>query len=582
MICPSCGCDNDAEAVFCDECGVQLRLTEDNSKEDIEYVAPFVPEQIIWDTYKVLSILQNDLNCILYEVEKVEGGERCLVCELVERIDRAEDIFKLLRSLNSDYIWHCDQLKEDELGKARYLIGEMPGIPLRRYLVEKAVTYIEVAKIGCDILEGLGEVHKFGYVYNGISPDSVWISAEGRARLVRFDRVISKAVAVADGTVVDGFSAPEVYGLDGGKLTRRSDIFSVGALLLFMLLGRELSFNEDGNSVLPTTLRFKAKNLTKVIDKAVKREPSDRWLSASEMAQALSACITSSSTMSVNGVETAPATGYAQTTNSTFGRYVVAKKSHVGAVRKVNQDAFLEMTLSVCERDIPTIVNFVAIIDGMGGEAEGDKAASLAARAIASELVRLTLPLKNDGETTVLLPEDPKQRNSFIIERVVKKANEVIFAYASKAERRKGMGCTISCVLLDGDQATFGHVGDTRGYRMANDLDQVTTDHSFVGQLVQMGALTREEARHSPKRSIIYRALGTQPDVEVEVYQRVIAPREYIMLSSDGVWEYYSDEELFSYFTANLTPSQICENLISTCLERGANDNATVAIIRHM
>jgi len=95
-----------------------------------------------------------------------------------------------------------------------------------------------------------------------------------------------------------------------------------------------------------------------------------------------------------------------------------------------------------------------------------------------------------------------------------------------------------------------------------------------------MGTLTREEARRSPKRSIIYRALGTQPDVEVEIYRRTLVPGEYIMLSSDGVWEYYSDEELFSYFQKNLAPAQICELLVNTCLERGADDNTTVVVIR--
>lgn len=255
-------------------------------------------------------------------------------------------------------------------------------------------------------------------------------------------------------------------------------------------------------------------------------------------------------------------------------------KSHVGMVCSINQDACLELRLSAREKDVPITAHLVVVADGMGGEAEGDKAASLAIRALAHEVVERFLTFNVGTGTTVLLPPDPAERNAYILRRGMERANRTIFQYASQDPSRRGMGCTMTAVLLEGDLAVFGHVGDTRGYRVADELDQVTTDHSLVGRLVQMGRLTREEARHSPQRSVIYRALGTNPDVEVDLYDRRLAAGEYLLVSSDGVWEYYTDEELLAFFQGHPEPQAICEKLVQTCLDRGADDNATCAIVQ--
>ena len=619
MICPTCGYENKKEDIFCDECGAQLKLEQVSKNTKNAQDGPLEVGQIVWNRYEVLAVLQSDADCIFYELKDLEAadhsatanndevtgaaedqfeqpsetdentadsvplseesGRELLLCEFPSNSSKATEIFASLSPVEHDCMWPLWELKEAESAGKSYLLGPKLGVPLRQYLQTNSLNVAEINQIGCDILSALKIFHNMCKLFNGISLDSVWITPQKRAVLTRYDRVVAKFQANDVCTVIDGFSAPEAYGLEGGELSRRSDIFSTGALLFYLLTGRTISISDMSANTFPAALRLKAKALTRVVMRAIKRNPQERWLSASEMSEALSACAF------VPGVNTEEITEPQEkpsykVTRSVFGGYTVAKKTNVGAVRKINQDAYLELTLSACERDIPTTVQFVGVIDGMGGEAEGDKAASLAVRAIASELVRLFMPLKNDADTTLLLPENPLERNAFILEHAIKKANETIFNYACKSPRRRGMGCTISCVLLDGENVTFGHVGDTRGYRMSKELDQVTTDHSVVGQLVQMGTLTREEARRSPKRSIIYRALGTQPDVEVEVYRRVLVPGEYIMLSSDGVWEYYSDEELFSYFQRNLAPAQICELLVNTCLERGADDNTTVVIIR--
>lgn len=622
MICPTCGYENRKEDNYCDECGAQFKLEQVNEDKKATESGPLKVGQIVWQHYKVVSVLQSDADCIFYELKDLEAANKVvsadeqpkekdqegnnsesdakesekksetaalvceetndnlLLCEFPSNPTKAAEVFADLSSVEHECMWPLWDLKQSEDGSdKKYLLGPKPGIPLRQYLQDHSLNFTEINQIGCDILGALKIFHNMCKLFNGISLDSVWITPQKRAVLTRYDRVVAKFQADDVCTVIDGFSAPEAYGLDGGELSRRSDIFSVGALLFYLLTGKTINVSNMSANVFPAALRLKAKALTRVIMRAIKRNPQERWLSASEMAEALLSCASMPGVGSEEIAEPQEKPGY-KVTRSVFGGYTIAKKTNVGAVRKINQDAYLELIVSACERDIPTTVQFVGVIDGMGGEAEGDKAASLAARAVVAELVRLFMPLKNDEATTLLLPENPLERNAFILEHAIRKANETIFNYACKSPRRRGMGCTISCVLLDGENVTFGHVGDTRGYRMSKELDQVTTDHSVVGQLVQMGTLTREEARRSPKRSIIYRALGTQPDVEVEIYRRTLVPGEYIMLSSDGVWEYYSDEELFSYFQKNLAPAQICELLVNTCLERGADDNTTVVVIR--
>lgn len=574
MNCPACGCENAPDAIYCDDCGAQIKPSCENEPAVKAPAEPLALDSLLDGQLKIVKVVHFDSLGGLYKAETVKDDEAPqdqLVAEWPDQ--HSENVWSLLQALTDSVLW-CPQSKIKYAGRT-FLAGLWPGCSLSNFLSEHSLDTDNIIDIGVQILNGLSLMHREGWTHNGISPDSIWLDNEQNVKIVGYERISrGSGEAEAERCIVPGFSAPEVYGLCGGVIDRRSDLYSVGALLYMLLTGHSVNLEESGSSfAFPTTMAVKLKPLIKVIQKAVKREPNDRFISASEMRQALTAA---GERLKANQAE--PDNGVCG--GQVVGEYTVAKKSHIGMVRRVNQDAFLELTLSACERDRQTQAHFVGVIDGMGGEAEGDKAASLAVRAIAHELTECFLPLKFGGETNILLPDDPALRNAVILERAVKRANASIFKYASENASRRGMGCTISCVLLEGDQATFAHVGDTRGYRFNQELDQVTTDHSMVGQLVQSGALTKEEARHSPHRSVIYRAVGTQAQLDVDIYQRTIAKGEYIMLSSDGVWEYYTDEELLAFFKENLSPQEICERLVNTCLSRGADDNCTTAIIR--
>lgn len=303
--------------------------------------------------------------------------------------------------------------------------------------------------------------------------------------------------------------------------------------------------------------------------RAVSKAPAERYVTAGEMLNALEACL-------ADPADTRAAT-------PVLAGYEIAMKTDIGCVRSINQDACAEVQFVVWEKDVPTRAHLVVVADGMGGEAEGDKAASLAVRSLAREVLTSVLHFQVAGETNRLLPTDPIERARVLLERGIETANRSIHDYAELDPSRRGMGCTMTAVLLVRDTAVMGHVGDTRGYRFrGGELDLVTTDHSLVGRLVQMGQMNREEARNSPQRSIIYRALGTNPEVEVDLYERRLAPGDYLLICSDGVWEYYQDGELSEFFGRGPNAAEAADWLVATCLERGADDNATCAVIRHL
>src|SRR5690606_24240026 len=108
-----------------------------------------------------------------------------------------------------------------------------------------------------------------------------------------------------------------------------------------------------------------------------------------------------------------------------------------------------------------------------------------------------------------------------------------------------GMGCTLTSALVGDGEVTIGHVGDSRAYRLRDDrLEQLTRDHSLVEELVRQGKLTAEEAEVHPQRSIITRALGPEPDVEVDAFTFPARPGDVYLLCSDGLTGMVSDDDI--------------------------------------
>ena len=165
---------------------------------------------------------------------------------------------------------------------------------------------------------------------------------------------------------------------------------------------------------------------------------------------------------------------------------------------------------------------------------------------------------------------------------VVRAANAKIFERAVHDPAVAGMGTTATVAVVDGAAATvtFAHVGDSRAYLYRNGvLEQLTTDHSLVGELVRSGRLTEDEAAVHPHRSVITRALGTDADVEVDTLTLEAAPGDLVLLCSDGLSAMVRDEEIVRLLgSADGAPRESAEALVSAANAAGGEDNVTVVL----
>ena len=203
-----------------------------------------------------------------------------------------------------------------------------------------------------------------------------------------------------------------------------------------------------------------------------------------------------------------------------------------------------------------------AIADGMGGARAGEIAADLAASALEEA----------SAET----------RDAAELATVIAEANRRVWERSRADPATAGMGTTVTIALVDASAGTilFGHVGDSRAYRLRDGiLEQVTTDHSLVAELVESGVLTPEEAERHPQRSAITKAVGTEPSVDADVFTLDTLPSDLFLLCSDGLSDMLSEEEIAAAIeSANRDPEAAGDALVAAANARGGEDNITVVL----
>jgi protein phosphatase len=203
-----------------------------------------------------------------------------------------------------------------------------------------------------------------------------------------------------------------------------------------------------------------------------------------------------------------------------------------------------------------------AIADGMGGAKAGEIAAGIAADTLEGAHSR---PLDADD-----------------LASLISEANLRIWQRSLNDPSTAGMGTTFTVALVDQEAGSvvFGHVGDSRAYRVRDGvLEQITTDHSLVAELVESGVLTPEEAERHPQRSAITRALGTEPEVEPDVFTIEVEPGDLFLLCSDGLSDMLSEEQIAAAIErAGGDPTAAGEELVRNANAEGGDDNITVLL----
>jgi protein phosphatase len=227
-----------------------------------------------------------------------------------------------------------------------------------------------------------------------------------------------------------------------------------------------------------------------------------------------------------------------------------AARSDVGRQRQGNEDSFLERS------------PLFAVADGMGGARAGE---------VASRIAVEQFDVDDDAENP---PEEQ-------LAEVARGANRKIHKMAQEDSAYAGMGTTFTAALVTGKEIAIGHVGDSRLYRFRDgDLERLTHDHSLVEEFVRQGKLTPEEAEVHPQRSIITRALGPEPEVEVDTYTHSGRDGDVYLLNSDGLTGMINEEQVAEILRDRESLEDAAEKLIAAANENGGKDNITVVLFR--
>jgi PPM family protein phosphatase len=262
-------------------------------------------------------------------------------------------------------------------------------------------------------------------------------------------------------------------------------------------------------------------------------------------------------------------------------------KSDVGVIRPGNEDNFLVLNLSTADTWKPAsegdrapenLTGFnqshygslAAVTDGMGGALAGEVASRLAVECVRDRMLELQA-----SPSYSKLPFHERLRLS------IELANLYIYQMSLKRAEYSGMGATFTAVGLFGTTAYFGQVGDSRAYMIRGGrIQQITRDQSLVGQLVEAGHITKEEAEHHTYRNVILQALGASPSVSVVVDRLALRDGDTLLLCSDGLSNKMRADEMKATIDRAGSLKEACEALIASANERGGEDNITVLIAR--
>jgi serine/threonine protein phosphatase PrpC len=228
----------------------------------------------------------------------------------------------------------------------------------------------------------------------------------------------------------------------------------------------------------------------------------------------------------------------------------------VGRLRSGNEDSYF------CGRTV------FAVADGLGGHQGGEVASAAAIEPLAALDGR---ELAKPAEAAEVLAAAIREANAAIIDR------------AAGDPGLWGMGTTVTAAALAGDRhLQLAHVGDSRAYLLRDgSLEQLTTDHTVVGELVRRGRLTPDQAAIHPERSILTRAVGLDPDVPVDTPDPLeLHPGDQVLLCSDGLTETIPDPTIADLLTADPDGDATCRSLIDAANQAGGPDNITVVLLR--
>jgi serine/threonine protein phosphatase PrpC len=584
-VCPICGAnENEHDARFCQTCGSRMDTMlvmsppPDPCERGKIIAERFTIESLLWTapTYNAYSAASSDSHESGYTVieqhlsfdnlfadasrinslsnnpapnpaptavsgsleEVAAGFEQFGIFKPVLHTTEGESLYIIFEQFQGQAMAHLDQM--DEKG-ARGI-----GLAL------------------CALAE---QFHKHGWVYNGFEPYGIVLDRESRPRLIGFDRARQAGSRVVDAPIYPsrGFTAPDLLE-ESGVYDPRADVYSIGALLQFMLTGETLGAGEAlGLYPVATVIP----DLERVIGRALAENPDDRFQSVRELREAL----------------------------TDLNLPVVLQAGHftdVGLVRELNEDSVLTLNLTQYYESVQTQIGLYIVSDGMGGEAAGEVASRVTVRSVAEWVTEklISASLKSTHEEKIAAPthtgglrlavaDGNEMATTEMLRQAVVAANREVINYAQLNPDERGLGATVTAAMIVGQVLTVAHVGDSRLYLLSGErLEQLTEDHSLVQRMVNTGNLSRSEARIHPYRNVIYRSIGSDEHIEIDIIRHKLNSGDVMMMCSDGLNSMLSDDQIRDILMVNLDPNSAAKELVVAANAAGGEDNTSVIVVR--
>jgi protein phosphatase len=474
-------------------------------------------------------------------------------------------------------------------GGCDYLVEEVPaGRSLWDAWDDPETTNAQRFTWLAEVAEALHGLHQCKAMLEGIRPDVIVVAPEGRARVADLADLLP--IPVPHDAPLRGrlYTAPELLA-GNGQADARAELYSFGAMLYALHVGRELSeidFERPGQPK-PFIPRFPDVHpaFGRLMHKTFRREVDARFPTDEAVKEDATGFLELTRTLRT----------LARTLDTS--RLEIASWTTTGIVRTGNEDAFALLHACESRQDDLSESALVLLCDGMGGYEAGEVAAALAIQVLRQYLVQQK-PLAHlagaSAFPTDVLSSAPRPEGHApppldveavkgTLKAALKEANRQVFqASRVPGSKRRGMGCTAEVVYVDGRNVVVGHVGDSRTYHLHEGrMVQLTRDQTLVNRLVELGTLTPEEAETHPRRNELQQAVGGQPDVEPGVYHGVLKPGDWVVVCSDGLTNHVSARELQQMLQSEaLSAEMAARRLVNLTIIEGATDNCTVVVIR--
>ena len=590
VLCPNCGHDqNEADGSFCICCGSRL-----GSKL---ILPPAPPEPVLQKdekigSYTVGSPLWTAPSYHAYSGSKVDDPKSILT--IIEYSNAAgshnylasQDGFagepvnstsrRNIDSASSDVITAYDHPAFDSYGPMPPMdVVQLEGKVLAFLKIAQCqpIAHLdqmgekEVLQLGIQLCQLADNCHRKGFVHNGLDPFGAVLATNNRLSLISYDRMrrIGDFVSRAPIYPSRGYTPPELFE-EGARYEPSGDVYSIAALLQFLLTGERVESGE-GSPLYP--IATVAPGFERLLNRALADDPRQRFQTAAEFRLAL----------------------------SDLSLPTVLRSGHftdVGLVRELNEDSVLALTLTQYYESVQTQIGLYIVSDGMGGEAAGEVASRVTVRAVAEWVTEklISASLKSTHKQKIAAPtltgglrlavaDGADMATTEMLRMAVMSANNEVLAYANANPSERGLGATVTAAMIVGEVLTIAQVGDSRCYLLSGEkLEQLTEDHSLVQRMVNTGSLSRSEARVHPYRNVIYRSIGGDPQIEIDIIRRSLKSGDVVLLCSDGLNGMLSDDQIRDILMVNPDPNAAAKELVVTANAAGGEDNTSVIVVR--